>query len=410
MVMPSHFCLYVINNIQLQGILFQKISHLQKTLQSKKDKERIMINRIAKASVVLLTAATLSGQALAENNTFASGFYIAPGLNVMDVKGIFNKNPGVGMDRELGYNLSLGYQYDNPWAVEFMYQYTKPEESNTGNDIRVDYWHLDGLYTFENYTKSDFAPYAVAGFGRKSYDTPGFKENDNTLNAGLGAKYAFTDQLHIRVDGRGTLGTKYADVGASINTALVYVIGKSYSKRDDTPKYEKPLEAPVEEVVEEAVFLDADGDGVADHLDECADTPAGAKVDEKGCAIVLTETREFTLNVKFASGSAWLNKDSVAEISELADFLTEYPDTNVTIEGHSDSTGSAALNKRLSQQRADSVKKSLVDDYSISEDRVKSIGYGSEKPIADNSTIEGRNANRRVVAKVEAVVETIEQK
>ena len=390
------------------------MSHLQKTLQSKKDKGRIMINRIAKASVVLLTAATLSGQALAENNTFESGFYIAPGLNVMDVKGIFNKNPGVGMDRELGYNLSLGYQYDNPWAVEFMYQYTKPEESNTGNDIRVDYWHLDGLYTFENYTKSDFAPYAVAGFGRKSYDTPGFKENDNTLNAGLGAKYAFTDQLHIRVDGRGTLGTKYADVGASINTALVYVIGKSYSKRDDTPKYEKPLEAPVEEVVEEvveeAVFLDDDGDGVPNHLDECHDTPAGAKVDEKGCAIVLTETHEFTLNVTFATGSAWLNKDSVAEIRDLATFLTDYPNTNVAVEGHSDSTGSAAVNKRLSQQRADSVKQSLIDDYGISAERVTSTGYGSENPIADNSTAAGREQNRRVVAKVTAKVKTIEQK
>lgn len=395
-----------------------------------------MINKITKAGVVFLTASTLSGQALAENDSTTSGYYIAPGLNVMDVKGIFN-DAGVGMDRELGYNLSLGYQFNNPWAVEFMYQYTKPEESNSGNDIRVDYWHIDGLYTFDQFKNTGLAPYAVAGIGRMSYDTPGFDKTDDTLNAGLGAKYAFNEKLHLRLDGRGTLGLKYADIGASVNTALVYVFGGSYDKRSNTEQYEKPYQDPAAEQAKHAAeeakraaeeakkqaeqaaqdaanaavaFVDADGDGVADHLDECADTPAGAKVDEKGCAIVLTETREFTLNVKFASGSAWLNKDSVAEISELADFLTEYPDTNVTIEGHSDSTGSAALNKRLSQQRADSVKKSLVDDYSISEDRVKSIGYGSEKPIADNSTIEGRNANRRVVAKVEAVVETIEQK
>lgn len=373
-----------------------------------------MINKIAKASVVLLTASTLSGQVLAENNTFASGFYIAPGLNVMDVKEIFNKTPNVGMDRELGYNLSLGYQYDSPWAVEFMYQYTKPEESVSGNDIRVDYWHLDGLYTFDNYTKSGFAPYAVAGFGRKSYDTPGFKENNNTLNAGLGGKYAFTEQLHMRLDGRGTLGTKYADIGASINFALVYVFGNSYSKPKETKQYEKPFAAPVEEKIEEVVeaviVLDDDADGVPNHLDECADTPAGAKVDEKGCAVVLTETREFTLKVTFATGSAWLNKDSVGEIRDLAAFLTEYPDTDVAVEGYSDNTGSAALNKRLSQQRADSVKQSLIADYNISEDRVSSIGYGIENPIADNSTAAGREQNRRVVAKVTAKIKTIEQK
>ncbi len=70
---------------------------------------------------------------------------------------------------------------------------------------------------------------------------------------------------------------------------------------------------------------------------------------------------------------------------------------NGTIEGYADSTGPDQLNMKLSEQRAQAVKDKLVKDYGISGDRLKTEGYGKSRPIADNSTPEGRAQNRYAV-------------
>lgn len=370
------------------------------------------MKKLVKAACLLLGASTLSGQALAEKD-FAPGFYVAPGINVLDVKEIYDSN--LGMDRKAGLDFSLGYQFDNPWAVELMYQYTKPKRTGSNNDFKVSYLHLDGLYTMAMFKSPKLAPYLVAGIGSMAYDTKGFKESDETFNAGVGIKYALTRNFHIRLDGRGTIGFHHGDLGANANLALAYVFGGKQTDKPAKPVTEKVSQAPVEIKKPEdstsiaAVIVDSDGDGVPDHLDECANTAPGAKVDEKGCYILLTENHEFTLNVTFAIGSSVINQDSTGDIRDLAQFLTEYPNTQVSIEGHSDNTGSVALNKRLSQQRADAVKQSLIDDFGINEARVSSTGYGMENPIADNSTAEGRAKNRRVVAQVSAQVTKIQE-
>lgn len=369
-----------------------------------------------KATAVALTASmAVFAQASDRSDEFASGLYIAPGINLMDVHNIYDRKHTVGMDRRAGANLSLGYQFDSPWAVEAMYQYTKPKRTGSKEKIRVNYGHIDAIYTLDMFKGTGWAPYWVGGIGRMSYSTKGFKKSDTTLNTGVGIKYAFTERFQIRADGRYTLGTTHVDSGASINMALLFVLGKHNSKQSkkSEPVIEEVVEEPVEEIIEEtpveAVFVDSDGDGVPDHLDKCPDTKAGAKVDENGCYVYLTETHEFNLNVTFAISSATINHESKGDIEELAKFLNEYPKTNVTIEGHSDNTGSAAFNKQLSQKRADSVKQSLIDEFGIDAKRLNSVGYGIEQPIADNATAEGRAKNRRVVAKVEAEEQVIQQ-
>jgi outer membrane protein OmpA-like peptidoglycan-associated protein len=79
--------------------------------------------------------------------------------------------------------------------------------------------------------------------------------------------------------------------------------------------------------------------------------------------------------------------------------LAENPDYLLDIEGHSDSIGSARINKLLSARRAATIFDYLVSK-GIQADRILTIGYGSEKPIADNSTEEGRSKNRRVELKI----------
>jgi OOP family OmpA-OmpF porin len=103
----------------------------------------------------------------------------------------------------------------------------------------------------------------------------------------------------------------------------------------------------------------------------------------------------------FATGSSNLNAAGKSELSTLAADLKGLDVLNkVTIEGHTDSSGSESFNQRLSQQRADAVKAYLVDE-GIAADKIEAIGYGESQPIADNSTSAGKAQNRRVEIKVD---------
>lgn len=159
-----------------------------------------------------------------------------------------------------------------------------------------------------------------------------------------------------------------------------------------------PAPAPV-------VPRDSDGDGVPDADDKCPDTRKGAKVDAKGCYIVLKETVTQKIDVKFASGSTRIDAAGDTEIKKLADFMNQHPQTSVEVGGHTDNTGSAAVNRRLSQQRADAVRQRLIDKFGIEAGRVTAKGYGPDKPVADNATAAGRDANRRVEGVISQTVE-----
>ncbi|RMH48405.1 MAG: OmpA family protein, partial [Gammaproteobacteria bacterium] len=149
---------------------------------------------------------------------------------------------------------------------------------------------------------------------------------------------------------------------------------------------------------------DDDGDSVPNYKDQCPATPAGAEVDDKGCRKLLKETVRISLDIKFPSNSSMIDPKYTIQIKKVADFMRRFPDTKVVIEGHTDSTGSASYNKWLSQRRADAVAQWLVNKFGIDAKRVSAIGYGEERPIADNNTAEGRAKNRRVVAAISATV------
>ena len=172
---------------------------------------------------------------------------------------------------------------------------------------------------------------------------------------------------------------------------------------------EKPEPVVTPAPVQKAV-VDSDKDGVADSADQCANTNAAFKVDESGCPVMLTETVSIQMDVKFPTNSSILSKDNYPEIEKVATFMEQFEKTVVTVEGHSDDRGDDAYNKALSQRRADSVSKALVEKFGLAVERVKAIGYGEEQPIADNATAEGRAANRRVTAVVESSVEKAAKK
>jgi len=117
----------------------------------------------------------------------------------------------------------------------------------------------------------------------------------------------------------------------------------------------------------------------------------GAKVERVGEGIKVT----FASGILFATNSASLTPEAAGNISQLAETLQKYADTKVVIEGHTDNSGSDAINQPLSQRRAQAVANSITSS-GVDVSRITATGYGSTQPVADNTTAAGKATNRRV--------------
>ncbi|OOQ62171.1 OmpA family protein [Mucilaginibacter pedocola] len=149
---------------------------------------------------------------------------------------------------------------------------------------------------------------------------------------------------------------------------------------------------------------DSDGDGVPDLYDKCPNTPAGTKVDGSGCplakpVVIVTEedkrvVKDAINNLEFDLGKATIRPKSFPSLDRVARLLTD-KNFSLKLAGHTDNTGSDALNLRLSKDRAESIKSYLVSK-GANPSRIEATGYGESQPIATNATAAGRQANRRV--------------
>ncbi|MBR7949545.1 OmpA family protein [Microvirga sp. STR05] len=116
-----------------------------------------------------------------------------------------------------------------------------------------------------------------------------------------------------------------------------------------------------------------------------------AKVERVGEGIKIT----FDSGILFDTNKSDLRAASMTEIQKMAEVLKKYPDTNVLVEGHTDASGSDAINNPLSERRAQAVANYTVSQ-GVDASRITTNGYGSSQPIADNTTEAGKQANRRV--------------
>ncbi|MDI6743622.1 MAG: OmpA family protein, partial [Smithella sp.] len=119
--------------------------------------------------------------------------------------------------------------------------------------------------------------------------------------------------------------------------------------------------------------------------------------------VEIKEKVTISLNVQFDYDKAIIKEKYHEDIKRVADFMEKFPDTIVTIEGHTDHIATQAYNQKLSERRADSVGQYLIEKFGIDQSRVTSVGYGKTRPVADNDTEEGRQKNRRVDAVLEAI-------
>ena len=107
----------------------------------------------------------------------------------------------------------------------------------------------------------------------------------------------------------------------------------------------------------------------------------------------------FDSGILFATNKADLNATSKASLTQFAEVLKENKDMDIAIFGHTDNTGTDAVNNPLSKNRAQSVSK-FLKSQGVASSQIKTIdGQGSKNPVADNSTAEGRKQNRRVVSR-----------
>lgn len=157
---------------------------------------------------------------------------------------------------------------------------------------------------------------------------------------------------------------------------------------------------------------DTDNDGVMDSQDSCVLVPGPTS--NNGCPIIKKEVivpkepvkavltvqeqeviNKVFKNLEFETGKAVIRSSSFSSLDELAALMKKKPTFRLLIEGHTDNVGSDASNLKLSQRRAEAVKKYL-SDKGIDAARIVSKGYGEMSPVADNKTAEGRQRNRRV--------------
>ncbi|MBL4674902.1 MAG: OmpA family protein [Mucilaginibacter sp.] len=148
---------------------------------------------------------------------------------------------------------------------------------------------------------------------------------------------------------------------------------------------------------------DSDGDGVSDQFDKCPNTPAGSVVDGSGCVIVFPKDTVATAgvaysNIQFEFDSSVLRTSAYPALDATSADLRSSGKTT-EVQGYASSEGTAAHNMTLSRDRANSVKTYLVNS-GVSASKLKVKAFGETKPIADNSTEEGRIANRRVAFQV----------
>ena len=146
---------------------------------------------------------------------------------------------------------------------------------------------------------------------------------------------------------------------------------------------------------------DSDGDGIADPNDKC---PAEAgPVDNAGCpnptAEAIEMLNELGAVVQFEFNKSNLRDDAIDLLLSVYEIMSKYGNTSFMIEGHTDTSGPKAFNKKLSLERAESVKSHLVSK-GVEGDRLSTAGFGEDNPKESNNTRKGRIANRRVEFKV----------
>ena len=304
-----------------------------------------MRNYITTTSTAMLLAAAMSA-------TASDGLYLGGSATgyFLDSERTIN-----GADDSLVGGINPGHRDGN---VAF--------EGGFGRDISgddLDVTKADVLYYLKG--GSVWTPYLVGSlsyFDRDSNNLWDGEAHTWQLGGGVGVSTMVNSNWEFRTDVR---ALQKINNGESGTTDAALTMGLNY--------YFQPAAAPVAE-------------------------PEPAPAPQQ--AAPQTRTITVRLNVEFEFDKAVVRNVYGDELAAVASAMKAHDDIDLVLEGHTDSVGTDAYNQDLSQRRVAAVKAKIAQDYGIDPARISTVGYGESRPIADNSTDEGRARNRRVVGEL----------
>ena len=277
------------------------------------------------------------------------------------------------------YGLRAGYNFTQHFGLEGVFDYISTEgKAHSGiGDVDVFNYHLDMLYHFM--PEQQLVPYVAAGYGGHSREYEGGADTTRSaFNYGIGAKYFLTEAMALRGDLRHLI---LRDDGESFHN-LEYSVGLDFMFGGVKPAPAAVAQPETEEPPLEPVPATEPTPG---HFKYCV-----------------------TLHGEFDIDRAVIRQENKDEIAVVCDFMKKYPTTTAVIEGHTDNVGAPEYNLDLSKRRAQAVVDYLVTDCGIDRSRLEARGFGMARPVAPNTTDEGRQANRRIEAIIDCAFDVKE--
>lgn len=245
-----------------------------------------------------------------------------------------------------------------------------------------------------------FRPFLVVGAGvhvLRSTSPQMDNDMDGAYHWGGGARFALSDKIDLRVDARHLIVPDRSHDGATsdveVTAGVSYRFGHAVRVRHAVFVAPPPAPEPVPEVDH-----DPDKDGLLDDADQCPLEPEtrNSYKDDDGCPDQLLQD---LAGIGFELDSAKIDVSSAPILERAYELLRDNAALSVEISGHTSSDGDADRNLALSLKRAEAVKAYLVK-RGIAAERLLTVGHGSDLPIGDNTTPEGRVKNRRIELRI----------
>jgi len=324
---------------------------------------------------IALAAALLSISAV-QASEFSGGWIGAKvGSNSSDIAGSATAAlPTVNAKRANTYGFEAGYNWDmNGFllGVDGFADFNQKSTHTAAPAGTVNYGSdVYGLDVKLGLPSGSWLPYAKLGYGSVRA-TGAATGSANGTHLGLGVEYKFAP--HWSVAGEYTT-ISGKNGGQKLNNNNL-TVGVNYY-------FDSPYVAPVVAAVVAPVVV--------------KEVVKPAPVVKKEVVKTIFSDKPVTIEgANFDTNSAKLKPAADKKLAEVVDFAAKYQDSNLAVSGHTDSTGSAKLNQKLSERRAESVKAYLVKK-GVAATRITTKGEASSRPVADNKTKAGRAQNRRV--------------
>lgn len=322
---------------------------------------------------LLIAGLGLCGSASAEFYVGGLGTYYSPDSSRYNADDGFGSRGVIGFPVKGKANVELGV-FSNTYEPETGSGYNR--NAGLGADVLVPF------------TTGTFRPFGLAGVSYMQERIFGAEEETFAGNVGLGALIRVLPNVDLRAEAR-YLAVLNDLGGPGEDPFFDLTAGFGLQSYFGGAKQEEVAVGPC---------VDSDGDGVCDDADLCPGTPPGTTVDAKGCPVVekqpTVSASQKLGTVYFAFDKSDLSSEAMATLDSAAatigDLSKTYPSLKVEVSGHTDWIGTDGYNQGLSERRANSAKNYLVRK-GVNSGRIATFAYGESRPVAPNSTPDGKD-------------------